>query len=478
MGAMPHPRRLLSLLLLCLLCLAPHVRADSPLAPALDQILDAPALKGGITGAIVLRVSDGQVLYAHNAEARLIPASNRKLFTAAGALVGLGGSFRFTTPVVGTTKPDADGVLRGDLILHGVGDSSLLTADLDDMAAQVARAGVRRVTGNVIGDGSVFTDGPYGLGWEWDDLSSEEFPQIAGLEVNRGDIAVHVAPGKAVGDAVVVTLDPPTDYVPIVNLGHTAATDATPDCTVERPYDQNIFVIRGTLPVGGKPIDANVPVVDPPRYAATVLRDALARHGVTIEGRALSGSMWPGANVALASHSSVPISDYLALMNKPSDNLLAESLVRALGAVKGKDGSYAGGLAVTTPLLHSLGVDTDAITLVDGSGIGRRNWVTARAVGQLLLGLHQQTDWKALYDSLPIAGVDGTLRSRLKGTRAAGNVHAKTGTLTGVRALSGYLTGAKGDLYAFSLLMNNYPGTARQAGDVQDRFVVYLADNL
>lgn len=473
---MTNRRPSLIALVLMLLCLAPSAWADGTLTQALDGILDAPALKGGITGAIVVRVSDGETLYAHNPDTRLLPASNRKLFTTAAALEILGGDFTYTTQALAQAKPDAEGTLHGGLYLHGVGDSSLVTADLDDLAAQVAKAGVRRVTGSVYADGSAFTDGPYGQGWEWDDLSGEEFPQIAGLEVNDGDVAVRAVAGKSAGEAVTVTLDPPVAWPPVANSARTGPADAARRPAVNRPYDGAQILVSGVWPPGTV-MKQNIPVVDPPRYAAQVFLRALTAHGITVEGVVGSGAA-PGGAFVLASHTSVPLGPYLALVNKPSDNLMAESLVRTLGRVKGAGGTYDAGDAVELPFFKSLGVDTNTIRLVDGCGLGRRNMVTARAVGQLLLGMHRQADWKFYYDSLPIAGVDGTLRSRLKNTRAAGNVHAKTGTLTGVRALSGYVTARDGGLYVFSLLMNNYPGTARAAGDVQDKFVLYLVDTL
>ena len=337
------------------------------------------------------------------------------------------------------------------------------------MAQRLAQSGVKEVTGGVSGDGSLFTDGPYGFGWEWDDLSDEEFPQVSALEVNEGVLAVHVAPGASVDDPAVVTLDPPTAFQPVDVQAQTGAKDATDTCAVSRPYGKDTFVVAGVLPLG-KTLDVKVPVSDPPLLAATLLREALARHGITVDGKAGDGKT-PSDALVLATYVSLPLSQYLARMNKPSDNLLAESLVRMVGAVKGKGGSYGAGHAVETPFFKSLGVDTTPLALVDGCGVGRRNFVTARAVSQLLLGMHREKDWGVYYASLPIAGVDGTLKSRMKGTRAANNVHAKTGTLGGVRALSGYFTGRSGGLYVFSLLMNNFPGTARQAGAVQDSFV-------
>lgn len=461
---------------LLLICSVPMAWADDALTQALDQILSAPALKGGITGAVVVRVGDGHTLYTHNPDTRLLPASNRKLFTTAAALEILGGDFTYTTQVLSDAKPATDGALRGGLYLRGVGDSSLSTADLDDLAAQIARSGVRHVTGSVYADAGAFTDGPYGQGWEWDDLGDEEFPQIAGLEVNDGDVTVRAVAGAAAGAPVTVTLDPPAAWPPVVDSARTGQAVAKSPPTIIRPYDRAQILVTGVWPPGTVR-KQNVPVNDPPRYAAQVFLQALAAHGVQVDGVVGSGAAPAGAAV-LASHASVPLGPYLALVNKPSDNLMAESLVRTVGRVKGVAGTYDAGNAVEMPFFQKLGVDTDVIRLVDGCGLGRRNMVTARAVGQLLLGMHGRPDWKFYYDSLPIAGVDGTLRSRMKNTRAAGNVHAKTGTLTGVRALSGYVTGTRGDLYVFSLLMNNFPGTAHEAGDVQDKFVLYLADNL
>ena len=169
--------------------------------------------------------------------------------------------------------------------------------------------------------------------------------------------------------------------------------------------------MTGTLPLG-KTLEQNVPVQDPARLAATLLKQSLAAVGIVVTGRAVTGQT-PPETVVLASHLSLPLAQYLPLMNKPSDNLLAESLVRLLSDA----GTYDAGHARETPFLKSLGVETEAIALVDGCGVGRRNFVTARAVAQLLVGMHKKADWRVWYDSLPIAGVDGTLKSRMKGTR-------------------------------------------------------------
>ncbi len=477
MGASPHSAGFQShalSLLLCalslLLCLPVH--AQDTLTPVLDKILDAPALKGGVTGAMVCRVSDGKVLYAHDADLRLMPASNRKLFTSAAALELLGPDFRVHTDILAAAGPDASGTITGSLYLRGGGDGLLSPADLDALAAALASAGIKRINGGVAGDGTRFAGEPYGFGWEWDDFSDEEFPQISGLEVNEGVLAVHAVPGRAPGDPVTVTLDPPTDYVPLVISAETGAKDAADNCTASRPWNKNEFVVAGTLPLG-QTLTLKLPVQNPALLAANLLKAALARHGIAVAGPASDGPAPPNA-VVLASHPSLPLSEYMVRMNKPSDNLLAECLVREQDSA----GTYDAGHARETPFFRSLGIDTDAVALVDGCGISRRDYVTARSISQLLLGMHQKKDWPLYYASLPIAGVDGTLRSRMIGTPAQNNVHAKTGTLSQARALSGYVTGRSGQLYVFSLLMNNFPGSARSAGAVQDQFAEYLAVNL
>ncbi len=458
-------------LLLLLFCPFP-AQAQGALTPVLDKILNAPALKGGVTGAMVCRVSDGQVLYAHDADLRLMPASNRKLFTSAAALELLGPDFRVHTDILAAQRPDADGTIAGSVYLRGGGDGLLSPADLDAMAGTLAEAGIRRIEGGIVGDGTRFAGGPYGFGWEWDDFSDEEFPQISGLEINEGVLEVHAVPGQTAGEPVRVTLDPPTDYVPLVVGAQTGAKEAANTCTASRPWNKNYFTVSGTLPLG-QTLTLKLPVQDPALLAAHLLKAALMRHGIAVTG-APSGGQTPPDAVVLASHPSLPLSAYMVRMNKPSDNLLAESLVRELDGA----GTYEAGHAQETPFFRTLGIDTEAIALMDGCGISRRDYVTARSVSQLLLGMHEKKNWPLYYASLPIAGVDGTLKGRMVGTPAQNNVHAKTGTLSQVRALSGYVTGRSGQLYVFSLLMNNFPGTARSAGNVQDQFAEYLAANL
>ena len=442
-------------------------------------------MDGGIAGVEVCDARTGKVLFAHNADTRLLPASNAKLFTAAAALELLGEQFTWTTKVVSAQKPDAIGSVKGDVYLVGAGDASLVTADLDDLAKQIKAAGVTQIKGALYGDKSLFTDGPYGFGWEWDDFDDEEFPQISALTIDDGDVTLHAVAGAKPGDPVRVTPSSPLDR-PTVSA-YTVAAGTPQALHVTRPYGQRGIEVSGAMPVGAE-TNAATPVADPAGFAASTLRLSLGRDmfgpsdhmfwytyvPFPFSGMPSPPPAPPDATNVLASHTSAPLSQYVTHMLKESDNLYAECLVRTVGVQKGEGGSFQSGYAAERPALQKLGVDMTNVTLVDGCGVGRRNYVTARAVCQLLMGMKKSAHYAAFYNALPIAGVDGTLKSRMKGTPAA-NCRAKTGTLGAVRALSGYVTGKGGTPYVFSILLNNFPGTARQAGAVQDKVVEWLA---
>lgn len=465
---------------LSLLMLGPSLgpaRADA-LGDTLDKIFDVPALQGATSGIIVQRLSDGKVLYERNPDAPLSPASNRKLFTSAAALELLGPDFTFHTDALAAAKPDADGVVHGDIYLRGDGDSALSPFDMDKMAKDMVAAGVKKVDGGVVGDGSIFTDGPVPNGWLPSELRYYYGAVPAGLDVSQGTLAVHVTAGDTVGAPVKVAVDQPTNYLPIENTATTGAADSPKDaCRIERPADRNVLIVSGTLPLGGK-ANSLVTVLDPPHYASTVFEETLQRTGILVSGPPTTGKTPAADTTLLATHVSVPMSKYIALMNKPSDNLFAESLVRELGAVKGGDGSYAAGHAVEMPFFEKLGVPADSLHLVDGSGLAAADKVTAQAVCALLRGMHSQPNWSDYEASLPIAGVDGTLRIRMRGTVAAGNVHAKTGSIYKVISLSGYFTGKSGELYDFSMIMNRFPGTDTQVRNVQNDACVALVSAL
>jgi D-alanyl-D-alanine carboxypeptidase/D-alanyl-D-alanine-endopeptidase (penicillin-binding protein 4) len=495
---------LLTLAATCLFGSRPAL-PDVDFAAKMDQILNAPALQGGITGCVVERLQDRAILYARNADTRLMPASNRKLFTTAAVLDILGDGYTLSTRVLAAQPPSPDGTLPGDITLRGGGDSLLSVADLDTLAKAVAAAGVKHVLGGVVGDGTAFDGEPYGASWGWDTLNDDYAPVIAGLELTDGDITVDADGGATAGAPVAYHLDPPSTLETVINNAVTAPAGADAGFAATRAWRKPGIILTGTVPPGGH-AELQIPVLDPVAYAAEQFRASLVRAGVTVDGPATSAMVAPAASVAplsgmitvrggppaqpgiipatsaptitLATHVSVPMNQYIAFMNKPSDNLLAESLVRDIGIAQAQQGSYAAGDVAEMKAWQDLGVDTSLLSFEDGCGVSRRDYVTVREIAELLTAMAGRKDFDDFEASLPIAGVDGTLKHRLIGTAAQGNVHAKTGTLTSARALSGYFTGASGKQYLFSIVMNNYPGSAPDAGKVQDAAVLEMIKDL
>ena len=455
--------------------------AQGGLSARLDTLLSDAALKGSITGVEIARLDDGRVVFARNESIRLMPASNRKLFTAATALRFLGPDHQFKTQVTTVSQEDSlsAGILQHGVCLKGDGDAALTTKDLDALADQLYLQGIRAIHGNVYGDGTVFLPGtPYGDGWSWDYLSDDYAAAVAGLEVNDGDFTVIVTGGKNPGDPATVTLDPPVSMIPVINVATTSG-GASPANTlnIKREWDRDTVTVGGAVPAG-KVVKQVFAIADPVRYAADCFRLALVRRGITVDGHAVALSAKLNGTQVLAEHESEPLLKYLALMLKPSDNLIAESLMRAVGQKVSGVGTYDAGREAEIGYLKSLGITLEECDLCDGSGVSRKNNVTASAVCRLLETLGKAPVFAVLYDDLPIGGVDGTLRRRFMDQLAATTVHAKTGTLTGACALSGYVKAKSGNTYIFSVLMNNYSCKVAEARSLQDRIVEEVARSL
>lgn len=460
----------------------PGTRSVERLQEDLDAILDRPELAAA-QAAVLVREADGTTLYGRDTGERLLPASNMKLLTSAAALEVLGAEYRFATDVA------ADGVLRGtvlagDLYLRGTGDPSLLAGDLDDLAAEVAASGIETVTGRLVADASAFDDVPLGDSWAWDDESAYYAPQISALtlspdeDYDTGTVRIDVVPGPEAGAPTGLTVVPADEYVEIVDRTTTGPAGGSGTVSARREHGTNTIVVSGELPADAA-VDRNwVTVGNPARYTAEVFRAALARHGVRVKGRTTSGVL-PGDALPLAERRSAPLADLMVPFLKLSNNGHAELLVKAMGREVAGEGGWEAGLDVMADALGELGVRTSVLRLADGSGLSRKDLLTAEEITTVLSAARTRPWFDAWYDALPIAGISermvgGTLNERMAGTAAAGNVHAKTGSLTGVTALSGYVTDADGELLVFSVIHNNYvDGNPKE---IEDRIAVRLAE--
>jgi D-alanyl-D-alanine carboxypeptidase/D-alanyl-D-alanine-endopeptidase (penicillin-binding protein 4) len=453
--------------------------SDPILVAKIDSLLADKNMQTGFQGVLIQSLKDKTILYERNADKLFLPASNNKLFTSAAALSVLGAGFVYTTRVVAAAAPDKKGVIHADLTLVGSGDPLLTYADLTGLAHALRTAGVRKIEGMVMADDSLFDQQRLGDGWTWNDEPAYYSAQVSALNMDENLVNVRVFPGAKEGDAVRVVVSPTEKYMTVQNLAKTSAPDTKSTLIVDRARGQNLILVTGVLPLGTAENAApNVPVTveDPTHFALTVFQEALTKEGIRVAHKRFPP---PTGTVALAQHTSVPFAQILKLLNKPSDNLMAECLLKTVGAVKkgqGTAGSNGTGALTAREFFTSIGIDVAHLHQTDGSGLSRQNFASPRVFVQLLSYLHAQPDFPLLYDSLPIAGVDGTLRNRLKNTLAAYNCHAKTGSLSQVSSLSGYVTTREGEMLLFSILMNNQIGAGRVPISIQDNIVLLLAN--
>ncbi len=461
--------------------LAPEVAA---LAAEVDSVLADPAFARAAWGVVVQSLDNGQVLYRRNAERLFLPASNLKLLTAAAALARLGPDYQFRTPVLARGARRAD-TLTGDLVVLGRGDPTLALdtarAASDPLAAlrpwadSLVAHGVRVVLGRVAGDASLFTDPPLGPGWAWDDLDADYAAPVGPLQFNQSVAYVVAAPGPAPADSVRLALLPRSAPLRLFGTATTAPRDSTRARLAwsRAPFGDSVSV-SGQLAAGHDTVRLPLSVPDPGRYFETTLVEALSGRGVTVLGRGVTAA--DSVRDTLFVWRSPPLSTVLALFLKPSQNQIGETLLRTLGAEVAGVGSMDSGCAVVGRVMSDFGVPADAYTLADGSGLSRYDYVAPEAIARVLWAMYARPDFQAFYDALPVAGVDGTLATRLRRTAAAGNAHAKTGSLSGVRALSGYLQTADGEHLLFVLLANNFTVAQRVIEAAQDQIVERLAN--
>ncbi|MFV0128476.1 D-alanyl-D-alanine carboxypeptidase/D-alanyl-D-alanine-endopeptidase [Streptomyces sp. HMX112] len=457
--------------------------SDTGLKGAIDTILADPRLEGGAVSVTVADAATGEPLYQRHSGDRLMPASNTKLATSAAAMALLGPEHRFRTEVLSTGR-QRGGVLHGDLYLRGSGDPTTLARDYQALAARVAAAGIRRVTGRLVADDTRFDTQRLGRSWAADDESSYYSAQISPLtlapdtDYDAGTVVVEAAPGPRAGAAPRVTLTPRTDYVRIDNRAITVPAGRPGTLSVEREHGTNTITVTGGIPLGASATKEWVTVWEPTGYAAAVFADALAARGVRVAGPTRLGVPTPATAKVLAAHSSMPLKELMHPFMKLSNNAHAEALTKAIGHRASGRGTWSAGLAAIEAYLREEGVRTATVRQADGSGLSRMNLFPAEQLARLLLAV-QDAPWYAdWYASLPVAcapdrAVGGTLRTRMCGTPAALNTHAKTGSLTGASALSGYVTDAGGRRLVYSVVLNNY--LAPSVKSVEDAIVVTLA---
>ena len=438
----------------------------------IEATVNDPILASSNVGVKVVSLETGEVLYEKDAEKLYHPASTMKLITAATALVKLSPNYRFRTTIY-ADRLEGRQVL-GNIYLKGGGDPVFNTNDLEKMIDKLVEMDTKDLQGDIVVDETYFDPIRRGKGWMWDDGPiGGYFSHLSALTINRNGVFVRISPGAKVGDAVRVRLDPSTQYMKIVNEATTVGASEEVRVRIKRKNgsaEENILMIDGAMAIGQTEMNRRVDILDPALYCGTLLREMLAERGVTLYGTIRYGEV-PEEAVEISQHISPPLSRILWEMNKPSDNLIAELLLKTIGAeLRGAPGTAKKGLGAISNLLGEIGVDRGYYTFADGSGVSRYNLVTASLLTDLLIYMfHNFTVMPEYLASLPVGGVDGTLTRRMRGMSAEGVLRAKTGTLRGVTALAGYTVTADGETVVFSILVSNYLGSANPRRALQDK---------
>jgi D-alanyl-D-alanine carboxypeptidase/D-alanyl-D-alanine-endopeptidase (penicillin-binding protein 4) len=420
----------------------------------------------------VVSLENGNVLYDHDSKALMNPGSNMKLLTSAAALSILDTNYQFKTTVYADTSP-TDDMLTGNIYLKGYGDPDLKTSDLDSLANAVRRMGITNIEGDIIVDDSFFDDNYWGAGWNWDDESDPDAPYINALSVNKNCIKVTLLTDST---TIYPYLEPMTDFVTVINRAKLTTDSIRIPLKIKRLYlsNPNTIITEGELPWFSQ-YTQKFSLRRPEYYTGTLFKESLRHAGILVHGNVVN-AVTPIGLREIAQHYQ-PIEKMITNMNKVSDNLSAENVLKILGiTMNGIPGSAKSGIVVVKRFLFNLGIDTSKLFIVDGSGVSRYNLLSADQLVQFLTAMYKQPRlFPIFYNSLPLAGVDGTLARRMTTYPAAYNLHAKTGNLKGVSCLSGYVLTRDGEMLVFSMMMQNFMTPSTNYHQVQDRIATLLA---
>ncbi len=486
--------------LLAILALTAGVSFAQPAPPAtlaelqqrLTEQVSHPRFAAGSFGVKIVSLDTGKTIFEHAAGRLFSPASNSKLYTMALALDQFGGDYRIRTSLYSAARPDRRGTLSGDLVVYGRGDPTInarlnggdIFRALEPLVAALTNAGVKRIRGDLVGDDSFIQGPPYGSGWAWDDMQYYYGAEISALTINDNTLQVIVKPGPSTGAPCRVEFSPATKYLVVSNRTQTVSSGRR-RLDFYRPIESNVLYVSGQMPLGETNHTDDVTVHNPAGLFVSFFREALARHGIKVGGRTRTAN-WLDRQaqpldlnqlVELGHVESLPMRDLVREVQKPSQNLYTDLVLAHVGEMERRsptrlEGQRAAeraepvlgapqnsedlGLRALREFLAKAGVPRGDVQFEEGSGLSRNNLTTPNATIALLQYMSRHAEADAYLNALPIAGVDGTLRNRLKGTPAAGNLRAKTGTLRWANSLSGHVKTAAGERLIFSLMLNRY----------------------
>lgn len=440
-----------------------------------------PGVQRAVWGVIVHSLDRDERLFELNSHLLLVPASVAKLVAVATAAEAVGWDYRYET-TVRATGPIVDGVLHGDLVIAGSGDPTIGGRAGEDLAVWMAAldaAGIRRIEGRIIGDDNAIEEPRPQLAWAWDDLGYTAGTLFGALNVAENRLTVTVTPGSVPGAAAAISVEPHAAARPLTNRVVTAPPGATQLIWPEQRPGETALTIAGTVAAGAAAVQLNVSAGNPTFWFASVFRNRLRAHGIEVTGAAWDiDDVVPAPDMShatvLYTHRSQPLSEIVQPLMKDSINLYAEAVMR-LNAAPGVLPTNDAALDGFRMRMQAWGIPSDAQQVIDGSGLSRRDAISAEAVLAVLKRMQDATGSSPFVRALPVAGVDGSLANRMRGTAAAGNVRAKTGTMSNIRSLAGYATSRDGERLAFVAMVNNFEGAGAAANQALDAIAVALA---
>ena len=438
-------------------------------------------------GVLVESLSNGEIWYEQNKDKMFIPASNEKIITTAASLVTLGDNFTFETKLYFNGEI-IDSVLKGDLIVQGNGDPTFYTKFFEDprtpffnWADSLLKLGIKEIDGNIIGDDNLFEDNGYGNGWSFDGLDSWYSAESGALQINENYIDLQIIPPKNLKDSLQIIPNIKSNYFTIINNTIISDTGKT-RISINRPFGTNNIIISGVVKTGSRIIERSPSISNPTLFYTTVLKESLIEKGIIVTGKAIdcddlnNWQLDTTNSTLLLSHNSPQLKDILKGLMKRSQNMYAETMVKTLGLFANGNGSFRDGKKVVESVLANFGIAPKTYAYSDGSGLSRYNYISPQQIVKILIAMKNSKYWNIWKELFPIAGVDGTLKNRMKNTKAEANVIAKTGTISNVRGLSGYLKAANGEEVVFSFLINGHLRDSEDTELITDSVLSLIAE--
>lgn len=443
---------------------------------SIKKILSNPVLEKAKVGIHVYSLSKEKEIYKKNSRLPLIPASNVKLITGGAALCLLGDEYRFQT-ILGYGGRVSEGVLKGDLIVIGRGDPNLSGRFHDEdvlavpklFAEKVHAAGIRSVEGKILLDDSFFDREFIHPSWPRKELHKWYCAEISALSFNDNCLDLIIRKGSKPGQPVQVEIVPPTNYVQVENRCTTTESNRH-IIILDRIYGTNRIRINGSFRMRGNPFEGTVTIHHPSLYFGEVFKEVLERRGIPVSGGLeMADRPLKTTEMGHLFTASSPLVETIEVALKRSQNFYSEQILKTMGREIEGEGSFEKGVSAAGRFLAMAGIERGTYTLKDGSGLSRENRFTAEQITKILRYMYSSAHRSRFLSSLPLSGTDGTLKDRMKSSPLKGKVRAKTGSLSGVSCLSGYLLNAEKELLCFSLLFNDYKAYNYQVKRIQDR---------